>query len=109
VLLAGVVAMVKALAASSEVADELLGFLSSASMARVTKVGSVIRKRRKLHAESDAASQRSTVQVKAIINQSVKNFYTPLPPSLFYGVSASVIAAVSNTSNGCYVPLKDII
>ncbi|KAF4686692.1 hypothetical protein FOZ60_004971 [Perkinsus olseni] len=93
--------------ASSEVADEivnslcvngltsaqLLGFLSSASMARVTstlsiaaaasleslaeEVGSVIRKRRKLHAESDAATQRSTVQVEAIINQSVKNFYSP--------------------------------
>ncbi|KAF4732566.1 hypothetical protein FOZ62_008754 [Perkinsus olseni] len=118
-----VVAMVKALAASSEVADEvvnslgvngltsaqLLGSLSSASMARVTstlsiaaaatleslaeEVGSVIRKRRKLHAESDAATQRSTVQVEAIINQSVKNFHSPLPPSLFYGVSTSVIAA----------------
>ncbi|KAF4699443.1 hypothetical protein FOZ62_028582, partial [Perkinsus olseni] len=35
------------------------------------------------------AEEMSTVQVEAIINQSVKNFYSPLPPSLFYGASAS--------------------
>ncbi|KAF4681383.1 hypothetical protein FOZ60_012216 [Perkinsus olseni] len=55
------------------------------------------------------AEEMSTVQVEAIINQSVKNFYSPLPPSLFYGASASVIAAASNASNDCYVPFKDII
>ncbi|KAF4713634.1 hypothetical protein FOZ63_031697, partial [Perkinsus olseni] len=46
------------------------------------------------------AEEMSTVQVEAIINQSVKNFYSPLPPSLFYGASASVIAAASNANGG---------
>ncbi|EER18898.1 hypothetical protein Pmar_PMAR011282, partial [Perkinsus marinus ATCC 50983] len=73
------------------------------------EVGAIIRKRRKLHAESDAITQRSTVQVEAIINHSIKNYHSPLPPSLFYGISSSVITAVSNTKNGCYAPFKDIM
>ncbi|EER06185.1 hypothetical protein Pmar_PMAR015947 [Perkinsus marinus ATCC 50983] len=134
-----VVAMVNALAASPEIAAEvihslgsngltspqLVGSLSSTSVTRVTnhlsiaaaatleslaeELGAIIRKRRKLHAESDAITQRSTVQVEAIINHSIKNYHSPVPPSLFYGISSSVITAVSNTKNGCYVPFKDIM
>ncbi|KAF4677994.1 hypothetical protein FOL47_006941 [Perkinsus chesapeaki] len=134
-----VVNMVRAYAPSRDIADELirtlglngltsthlLGSLSTTSLGRVTgslsvaaaatlesvveEIGAVIRKRRKLHAEADALSQRSTVQIEAIVNQAVKNYHSPLPPNLFYGISASVISAISNIKNACYVPFKDIM
>ncbi|EER20100.1 hypothetical protein Pmar_PMAR018896, partial [Perkinsus marinus ATCC 50983] len=79
---------------SQQVKDRIGNSVSIAASATLTvvceEIGAVVKKRRKLNAQIEAS--RTAIPVGSIVETALKNYQSPLPASLFYGLPSTVVS-----------------